>query len=59
MVLEVTGRTHAEGTESCTKDGTKQRRFGIHVFGRSDGLNDLSDDTTAMDTVSLIPLQLK
>lgn len=55
-MLEETGRTHAEGSESGTKDGTKQWRFGIYILGRSNGLNNLSDDPTAMNNVSLLLL---
>lgn len=48
--------THTEGTKSGTKDGTKQWRFGVDVLGRSNGLNYLSNDTTRIDTVSLLLL---
>lgn len=59
MLLEGAGCTHAKETERGTEDGTKQRCFGVDVLGRSNGLNYLSDDTTTMHTVSLLPLWLK
>lgn len=47
-----TGQTHAEGTESGTKDGTEEWRFRIDVLRWSNSLDYLSDNTTTIDTVS-------
>lgn len=55
-MLEETGRTHAEGSESGTKDWTEQWRFGIDILGRCNCLDDLSNDTTVMNPVSLLLL---
>lgn len=58
-MLKGTECTHAEESKCGTEDGTKQGRFGIDVLWRSNGLNNLANDTTTMENVSLLLVEPK
>lgn len=59
LMLKGTDCTHAEEPKGSTEDGTKQGRFGVDVLGRSNRLNNLANDTTIMDNISLLLLESK
>lgn len=57
LMSKGTDCTHAEEPKGGTEDGTKQGCFGVDVLWRCNSLNNLANNTTSIDNVSILLLE--